>query len=137
MSFQWAEYIGVAQDLLGQTCTAMPSTEAKQRAAASRAYYAAYWSARSWLERNGLWQRGNGEGSHEVVIRLFSQQPRREFKGVGMQLKRLRAMRTWADYEKPIGRAGIMGANTAPAAVLGFIAQVNQLDFNKYNIDLR
>lgn len=48
MSFDWSQYRDLAQELVGQTKSAS-SGEAKQRAAISRAYYAAFCKARNFL----------------------------------------------------------------------------------------
>ena len=45
MSFEWADYLAVAQELAGQPMPNPPSREAKLRSANSRAYYAAFWVA--------------------------------------------------------------------------------------------
>lgn len=50
MSFNWAEYLSVAQRLCGMVVTGPPAgLEAQQRAGVSRAYYAGYVSARNRL----------------------------------------------------------------------------------------
>lgn len=45
MSFEWADYLAVAQELAGQSVPNPPGREAKLRSANSRAYYAAFWVA--------------------------------------------------------------------------------------------
>jgi len=48
MNFDWSEYSNIASELAGQA-TASSSAEAKKRGAISRAYYAAFCSARNHL----------------------------------------------------------------------------------------
>ncbi len=48
MSFEWSEYLNVAQELIEQAKKASYQ-EAKVRAAISRAYYAAFGAARNHL----------------------------------------------------------------------------------------
>lgn len=45
MSFEWADYLAVAQELAGRAVPTPSSQEARLRSANSRAYYAAFWVA--------------------------------------------------------------------------------------------
>lgn len=74
MSFDWLEYLNLAQELAGQA-TKPSSQEAKLRSAVSRAYYAAFCEARNHL-------RGEGHSiprfnPHRYVIDQFLDSPDR------------------------------------------------------------
>lgn len=51
MSFDWSEYVDIAQELAIQAKSNSPHQEAKQRASMSRAYYAVFGKARDHLGR--------------------------------------------------------------------------------------
>ncbi len=48
MSFNWSEYLNLAQELAGRS-TEPPNQEARLRSSISRAYYAAFCKARNYL----------------------------------------------------------------------------------------
>jgi len=48
MTFDWSEYLKLAQELAGQTVSPA-NEEAKLRSSVSRAYYAAFCKARNYL----------------------------------------------------------------------------------------
>ena len=50
MSFDYIDYLYLAQELVGQTPPQAAQPEAKLRSAISRAYYAAFLKARAFLE---------------------------------------------------------------------------------------
>ena len=49
MSFEWLEYLDLADNILNQT----PVTEAKRRCSISRAYYAVFCKSRNYLINEG------------------------------------------------------------------------------------
>lgn len=96
MSFDWAEYLNLAQELVGQT-TIPSSKEAKLRSAISRAYYAAFCKARNHLrDREGhVIPKKN---THWYVIDQFNGSPDKLHRWVGRDLERMRRDRNKADY---------------------------------------
>lgn len=94
MNFNWAEYLQLAQNLVGQEVTA--SDEAKQRSAISRAYYAAYNEARRFARQQGF--QDAQQGNHRALIDYYLQESRREWRNIGLNLQRLRDLRNTADY---------------------------------------
>ena len=105
MSFDWAEYLDVAKSLFGQSATT-PSREAALRAAISRAYYAAFCSARNHLrDRDNVQDIPLDGRAHFDVPDRFQQSDAVERKRVGTDLHRLRLARRDADYydELPAG----------------------------------
>ncbi len=98
MSFDWTEYLALAQDLAGQRVTP-PTVEAKLRSAISRAYYAAFCKARNHLrDREGHLIPDTGK-AHGIVSDLFQRSPHRPRKKIGANLNRLRENRRKADYD--------------------------------------
>lgn len=98
MSFNWIDYLQLAQQLMGQNT--LVSSEAKQRTAISRAYYAAYNEARQLARRHGFHE--SQFDNHRSLIDYFLHEPLREWRNVGENLRRLRQQRNNADYQPRI-----------------------------------
>ena len=74
MSFDWHQYLDLAQELAGQQ--QKPSTEdARLRSAASRAYYGAYCAARNKLEQDGDTTVRSQEGRPRLRVEAVRIQP--------------------------------------------------------------
>ena len=129
MSFDWSDYLIVAQELASQT-TASSKTrskinvkllnvinrafrkarkrspdEAKLRCAISRAYYGAFRKARNHLRDNdgqppSLLERSGK--THQIVIDLFNQSNDLDRQLIGQFLKDLRSARNKADYDDTV-----------------------------------
>jgi len=98
MSFDWTEYLNLAQDLAGQK-VAPPTKEAKSRSAISRAYYAAFCKARNHLrDKEGCLIPCTGD-AHRIVRDTFKDSPDSRRKKIGVNLNRLREDRRKADYD--------------------------------------
>ena len=99
MSFDWCEYLNLAEQLAGSATTSV-SLEAKQRSAVSRSYFAAYCTARNYLEDADEVQFPSSSDAQRIVIATLegSSQgsPRR---AVGQNLRRLKNRRNTADYD--------------------------------------
>jgi len=107
MSFNWSEYLNLAQELVGQTGTPA-GQEARQRSALSRAYYAAFCQARNHLrDKEGHSLPGGGQ-VHVYVRDQFrnSSDPMRN--QIGQNLNRLRIDRNKADYDDSVPRLDTM-----------------------------
>lgn len=103
MSFDWLEYLTLAQGLANQT-TQISTQEARLRSAISRAYYAAFRKARNHLrdkENKSLSQLTQGN-THQIVIDLFEdlyrQRHDKRYGMIAQFLRDLRSMRNKADY---------------------------------------
>jgi hypothetical protein len=100
MSFDWAEYLSLAESLGGAPISGPPvGAEAQQRSCVSRAYYAAFILARNHLrdvDRIPVPQSGS---AHGFVVMTFQNHvdPRRT--RIGSQLRRLRDDRNRCDYD--------------------------------------
>ena len=101
MSFSWAEYYTLAEDLIHSSGLSA-SDEAKYRTAISRAYYAALGLARKYLINEGYPVPETAE-SHYTVKRDFIQVSKnlkdRRYAVVGQKLGILRDERAKADYD--------------------------------------
>jgi hypothetical protein len=104
VSFDWAGYLAVARELAGQTPATPPSQEAKLRAANSRAYYAAYWSALTHLrDHDGDTSLATSDvpSVHAYVRDQYRYGARdRIRRQIGEDLSRLLASRRRADYSE-------------------------------------
>lgn len=99
--FAWDGYLALARQLAAPD---PPPSEARLRAAVSRAYYAAFVPARNYQrDVRGLPIRDRKQGVHELVINAFADDAKRlndtRYRRVHELLKRLRAKRERADYE--------------------------------------
>jgi uncharacterized protein (UPF0332 family) len=102
MSFNWSEYLNIARELAGQP-TASPSDEAKKRCAISRAYYAAFCSARNYLrDKDNDLNIPVGGNAHGYVRRQFKTSKDKVRREVGEYLARLVAKRNLVDYKDDI-----------------------------------
>ncbi len=97
MTFDWSEYLKLAQELAGQAINSA-SQEAKLRSSVSRAYYAAFCKARNYLhDIEGHLIPSTGE-AHKYVRDVFKRSPDRSRRKIGNNLDRLRIDRNKADY---------------------------------------
>ena len=95
MSFDWSEYLNLAQELAGQA-TGPSSQEAKLRSAVSRAYYAAFYAATALLLGEGL-DFGKHSGVIAAVHQKYVRTGRLE-KRYGKDLNWLFELRGVGDY---------------------------------------
>jgi len=96
MSFNWLQYLGLAQQLAGKAQISA-TQESRLRSAISRAYYAAFILARNYLrdeESISIPERQ----SHKFVIEQFKNSSEEVRQTIGKNLARLRFSRNKADY---------------------------------------
>src|SRR4051794_14471838 len=98
MSFQWADFLRVAEELARQ------DSEAARRSAVSRAYYAAYNIARKKLPPD-LTPKFGDRGIHVQLWTAYTQRKAMQLRTIGMNGERLRVSRTRADYDAHINCA--------------------------------
>jgi uncharacterized protein (UPF0332 family) len=89
--FQWADFIAVA------TALSTATDEASLRSSVSRAYYAAFHSARTYVRNQGAPLSRHGQIHQDVHDALVRGQ--RHEKSAAIHLGRLKQARTAADYE--------------------------------------
>jgi hypothetical protein len=103
MSFNWAEYLSLAEHLCGvQVSGPHAGVEAHHRAAVSRAYYASYVSARNRLrdvDRVPIPALGN---PHRFVADPYVNNPDLSRVQIGIELDRLRVARNKCDYDDSV-----------------------------------
>jgi len=97
MSFDWSQYLNLAQKLAGQEVTA-PGREAELRCAISRAYYAVFCSAKNHLRDREHLSIPRAR-VHSYVIDQFKDSPDSARIQLGQDLDRLRWDRNKADYD--------------------------------------
>jgi hypothetical protein len=114
VSFDWSEYLNLANALAGPTSN--PSTdEAQLRSAISRAYYANYCIARNHLREKEAHTIPWAD-AHKYVIDQFRNSPDRARRDLGNDLNRLKISRHLADCEDEY--PGLLGPSTRVALTL-------------------
>ncbi|NLS77953.1 MAG: HEPN domain-containing protein [Chloroflexi bacterium] len=98
MSFEWAAYLELAENLAG-TPEDDPCLEAKLRSAISRAYYAAFCTARNHIRDVEGESVPQSPRIHEFVSAHFKVESDHSHRDVGVNLDRLRLIRNRADYD--------------------------------------
>ena len=97
MSFDWSEYLNLANELANQA-TVPANQEAKLRTAISRSYYAAFINARNYLrDKEGILIPKTGD-AHGYVSQQFELSIDPVRRTLGENLVRLRIYRRQADY---------------------------------------
>jgi len=100
MSFNWAEYLSVAEGLCGVLVSGpIAGVEAQQRAGVSRAYYAGYISARNRLRDIDHVPIPNMGNPHQLVAEQYEKDPDPARVQIGIELRRLRIARNKCDYD--------------------------------------
>jgi hypothetical protein len=109
MSFEWLDYLVVAEALLQARTTFAPE-EACCRAAISRAYYAVYGAARGRAQaQEGLQLPATGD-AHHLVITHYRQGPSPLHRAIGESVRQLRRARNRADYDDRLDRPVALAA---------------------------
>ena len=90
-------------DLLAETRELLvgSANEVRRRTVASRAYYAAFHASRRFAATLGYEQRRD-RGVHGQLIRFLANRQERWIRGCARRLRRLRDLRTKADYQLEI-----------------------------------
>lgn len=104
MTFDWSEYLVLAQELAGQGGFPV-SAEARLRAAISRAYYAAFHKALDYLRDREGWKPSYTGRDHTRLAQEFQSRSNAIRQQIGVHLDRLKVDREKADYDNMV--AGI------------------------------
>jgi len=95
--FDWRNYLVLAQELGENT------NEAKQRSSISRAYYAAFCSARNYMKKKDPNSHPNEGSEHQYLIDYYmgykNHSTNRNRTKIAQELIRMKRMRIIADYE--------------------------------------
>jgi len=103
MSFDWREYLILAEALV-QTRTTLAPEEACCRAAISRAYYAVYGVARTQAhDQEGVQVPATGD-AHQQLGLHYRTGPSPRHRAIGEHLRQLRRARNRADYADQLAR---------------------------------
>lgn len=103
MSFDWAEYLALAEELSGGSPPRLPAgVEARQRAAVSRAYYAGFILARNRLRAIDGVRGPAGSNPHLFVAQQYGQAGNPTRAAIGAALGRLRVARNQCDYDDAV-----------------------------------
>jgi hypothetical protein len=122
MSFDWSEFVGFAQNLIGDPETHIHGQEAKFRAAISRAYYGAYGTAAEKLKGEG--HTLPRDSVHKTVIERFRTSPDSTRQAIASELDTLRKERVKADY-RPRASITLATAQFANALASLVIQRIN------------
>lgn len=98
MSFESKNYLYLAQELAGKTPINPSNEEARLRSAISRAYYAAFCSARDYLESKTPLVIPRAISVHHFIKQQFLDSRDGKHKRIGRYLELLHDNRKLADY---------------------------------------
>jgi len=120
MSFNWAEYLALAEELSAGAPPTLPAgVEARQRAAVSRAYYAGFILARNRLRDVDGVRLPASSNPHLFVAQQYGQAGNPTRAEIAAALGRLRVARNQCDYDDVVlGLPGLLHASLTRAAQL-------------------
>ena len=98
MSFNWEEYLHLAEELTGIT-NSLAGEEARLRSTISRAYYAAFIRARNYLRIHQDIDLPRNGDVHRYVREYFDRSSNELHRMIANDLARLRISRNRADYD--------------------------------------
>lgn len=126
MNFNWEEFLNVARNLAegAVSQTAPQKREAMRRSAISRAYYAVFGCALTFLQANDAAHPLPAHGEiHQSVIDFFAFSDDETFREIAKLLRRLRQRRNEADYQTRLAGLDKM----APSALFDASRVLNAL----------
>lgn len=101
MSFDWSEYLALAQFLQNaRNLSPTFSQEASYRCAVSRAYYAAFCHARNYAANKQAFLVGRGVEAHRLLRQHFRKSG---MTRIAQQLEEMRQWRNQCDYQDTVG----------------------------------
>ena len=104
MTFKWNDYLDLAKSLQKSTLSKIKIKEACCRTAVSRAYYAVYHIALDFAEKNLSYPKIIGQNAgenHKKLGEYYKGCTEREYKKLGVILKRMHRDRIGCDYYNP------------------------------------
>jgi uncharacterized protein (UPF0332 family) len=126
MSFDWSDYLRLAESLVADPIAPGPR-EAALRAAISRAYYAAFCSARNLAKSRGEIVLTQLASEHALVIAHFRGSPEPVRRRIGADLSRLRKYRNNADYDDWLADAPLARARLSVSTARNILAALSSL----------
>ncbi len=114
MKFNWEEFLEVARDLAADAAQTSPQKRAAMnRSAISRAYYAVFGTALSFLQTNYPSHPLPAHGEiHQSVIDFFGFSNDETFVEIVKLMRRLRQRRNEADYKSQVAGLDNMAQNS-------------------------
>ena len=103
--YDWKKFLNFSSWIIGLNDTAKPDDETVSRIAISRAYYAAYHTAKAYLDKIGVADKTGTGGEHEKVCLAFKTMNKgdaihkKSCKYIGNVLTMLKEERRKCDYE--------------------------------------
>lgn len=118
MSFDWAEYLSLAEELQGIAVSGPPvGIEAERRASVSRAYYSAFILARNRLRDVDRVPIPHSGGAHVFVSQRYQYDPDPRRSRIGYLLVRLRTARNTCDYDDTVPQLPLLSRQALGWAV--------------------
>jgi len=127
MSFDWSEYLYLAQEATNQVPSKPYSEEARLRAAISRGYYAAFCETRRYLTSNTTYIALSGKDTHWDIIYKFLHSSDGSRRRIGLELSRLRNSRNQADYDNVYPNLSLATAQALVNAAQQVIIRLSRL----------
>jgi len=127
MSFDWSEYLYLAQENADIRPDKSYSVEAKLRVAISRAYYAAFCQARNYLIDNSSFVALSDQETHWDIIYKFLHSSDGSRRRIGLELSRLRNSRNQADYDDVYPNLSLATAQALVNAAQQVIIRLSRL----------
>ncbi len=126
MSFDWADFLTLADALLRDPNLPGPE-EASLRSAISRAYYAAFCSARNFaLDKENFVPQGTAK-DHKRLGAHFQKARDRTHRKIATELSRLRDNRNKADYDDVLVGRPVSLAQSSVAVARNVLNALNSL----------
>jgi uncharacterized protein (UPF0332 family) len=100
MSFEYRDFLHLAQELAGKSPTKPVTEAARLRSAISRAYYATFFQARYYLATYTTTIPTKSGDDHKTVRNIFKyDRTDGKKRKIGSALETLLQHRTWTDYD--------------------------------------
>lgn len=98
MSFAWEGFLAVGQELV--TCPGLTAQrDARERACVGRVYYAVFGRALRVMVACGQYRKQGDGLDHTQLEYHLEDSEKPQWKQLAQYLRRLKAARTWADYQ--------------------------------------
>lgn len=126
MSFNWADFLTLADALVHNPSLPGPE-EASLRSAISRAYYAAFCSARNFARDREKLTLEHTARDHQLVKDHFQGARDRTRRKISLDLDRLRDNRNRADYDDSLVGKPVPIAQSSVAVARNVLSALNSL----------
>lgn len=107
MAFDWSQFLELAKIL--KALGGRSNSDAALRSSVSRAYYAAFCSARNYVRDNLGFKPSSKPTDHEEVREILDDN---NYNEIADKLEELRRWRNLCDYNDNVGNLGILAENS-------------------------